>query len=77
MLRWEQLERERIQQGAVRHLLVSDEDVMRCFNLNDSRAARTRVVRFIKDGLASKQEEVVKDGHINAIYRKTDVVMIS
>ena len=53
------------------------EDVMRCFNLNDSRAARTRVVRFIKDGLASKQEEVVKDGHINAIYRKTDVAMIS
>ena len=28
VLRWEQLEMERIQQGAVRHLLVSDEDVM-------------------------------------------------
>ena len=28
VLRWEQLEKERIQQGAVRHLLVSDNDVM-------------------------------------------------
>ena len=28
LLRWEQLEKERIQQGAVRHLLVSDNDVM-------------------------------------------------
>ena len=28
VLRWEQLEKERIQQGAVRHLLVSDSDVM-------------------------------------------------
>ena len=28
VLRWEQLENERIQQGAVRHLLVSDADVM-------------------------------------------------
>lgn len=28
VLRWEQLEKERIQQGAVRHLLVSDADVM-------------------------------------------------
>ena len=28
VLRWEQLERERIQAGAVRHLLVSDEEVM-------------------------------------------------
>ena len=29
VLRWEQLEKERIQQGAVRHLLVSDGDVMK------------------------------------------------
>ena len=28
VLRWEQLEKERIQQGAVRHVLVSDNDVM-------------------------------------------------
>ena len=36
-----------------------------------------RIARLIKDWLAEKVGEVAKDGHKQAIYRKTDSIMIS
>ena len=53
------------------------EDVMRCFNLNANSSARMRIARLTKDRLAEKIDEVVIDGHKQAVYRKTDSIMIS
>ena len=50
---------------------------MRCFNLNANSSARMRIARLTKDRLAEKIDEVVIDGHKQAVYRKTDSIMIS
>ena len=47
------------------------EDVMRCFSLHTIAAARTRANRFVKDGLAKKIDDSVKDGKRQATYKKT------
>ena len=47
------------------------EDVMRCFSLHTIAAARTRANRFVKDGLAKKIDDSVKDGTRHATYKKT------
>ena len=47
------------------------EDVMRCFSLHTIAAARTRANRFVKDGLAKKIDDSVKDGKRHATYKKT------
>ena len=52
------------------------EDVMRCFDLNNSAAARVRANRLVKDGLANKVSGVAKDGHWQAIYKKTGATML-
>ena len=53
------------------------DDVIRCFNLNSGSSARMRIARLTKDRLAEKINEMVIDGHKQAIYRKTDSIMIS
>ena len=50
---------------------------MRCFNLTANSSARMRIARLAKNRLAEKIDEVVIDGHKQAIYRKTDSIMIS
>ena len=50
---------------------------MRCFNLTANSSARMRIARLTKDRLAEKIDEVVIDGHKQAVYRKTDSIMIS
>jgi hypothetical protein len=51
------------------------EDVMRCFDLNTIAVARVKVNRLVKDGLANKVGEVLKEGHHLAIYNKTGNLM--
>ena len=53
------------------------DDVVRCFNLNSGSSARMRIARLTKDRLAEKVGEAALDGHKQAIYRKTDSIMIS
>jgi len=52
------------------------DDVMRCFALSGS-AARTRVVRLVKDGLAQKVGDVIINGHQQTLYNKTGATMVS
>ena len=52
------------------------DDVMRCFALSGS-AARTRVVRLVKDGLAQKVGDVIINGHQHTLYNKTGATMVS
>ncbi|MBE6289983.1 MAG: hypothetical protein E7100_07135 [Bacteroidaceae bacterium] len=51
-------------------------DVMRCFDLNSTSAARMRIARLLKDRLVEKVGEVVKDGHQQSLYNKTGYIMI-
>ena len=46
------------------------DDVMRCFDLNSYAAARVRTSRFVKDGLAKKIDDSVKDGRRQALFQK-------
>ncbi len=46
------------------------DDVVRCFNLNNSAAGRTRINRLVKDHLAEKIEDFVDNGTSKAKYRK-------
>ena len=51
------------------------EDVIQCFALKNSTAARSRVVRLMKDSLIEKTDEFVDNGTTKAIYKKTGMVM--
>ena len=52
------------------------EDVKRCFQSKSENAARTRVVRLVKDGVVIKIGEYVDNGTTKAKYKKTGVVML-
>ena len=52
------------------------DDVMRCFSLNQSSSARTRVVRLLKDNLAEKVDVFVENGTTKSKYRKTGTIML-
>ena len=51
------------------------EDVIQCFALKNSTAARSRVVRLMKDNLIEKTDEFVDNGTTKAVYKKTGMVM--
>jgi hypothetical protein len=51
------------------------EDVIQSFALKNSTAARSRVVRLMKDSLIEKTDEFVDNGTTKAIYKKTGMVM--
>ena len=51
------------------------EDVIQCFALKNSTAARSRVVRLMKDSLIEKTDEFVDNGTTKAVYKKTGMVM--
>ena len=52
------------------------DDVMRCFDMNSISAARSRVFRLLKDGLAEKSGEYVDNGTTKAKYKKTGRVAL-
>ena len=52
------------------------DDVMRCFNLNSSSAARVKIVRLQKDRYIEKAGEFVENGTTKAKYKKTGIIMI-
>ena len=52
------------------------DDVVRCFQSRSENAARTRVVRLVKDGVVIKIGEYVDNGTTKAKYKKTGVVML-
>ena len=54
----------------------SYEDVMRCFNLSNATAARTRIARLAADSLVVKIGDTKEKGHLKSIYRKTGNVML-
>jgi len=51
------------------------DDVVRCFGLSIN-ASRTRANRLVKDGLAKKMGDTVKDGHAMTLYNKTGALML-
>jgi hypothetical protein len=51
------------------------EDVIQCFALKNSTAARSRVVRLMRDSLIEKTDEFVDNGTTKAVYKKTGMVM--
>ena len=51
------------------------DDVMRCFNLNNNGAAKSRVKRLMKDHLAEKKGDFVDNGTTKAIYKKTGTML--
>jgi hypothetical protein len=53
------------------------EDVMRCFNLKNEAAAGSRISRLIKDHVAEKLPDLMKNGSAKGRFRKTGVVMLS
>jgi len=53
------------------------DDVMRCFDLNSNSSARMKITRLVKDRLAEKTGDMVKDGHKQAIYCKTGHLMLA
>ena len=53
------------------------DDVMRCFDLNSNSSARMKITRLVKDRLAEKTGDMVKDGHKQAIYCKTSHLMLA
>jgi hypothetical protein len=52
------------------------EDVLRCFKLNNSSSARSRVFRMQKDRLIEKSGEYFENGTTKAKYKKTGVQML-
>ena len=54
----------------------TNDDVVRCFNLKNTTAARTRVFRLIKDGLVEKGCDFVENGTHKSRYIKTGAMMI-
>ena len=53
------------------------EDVMRCFNLKNEAAAGSRISRLIKDHVAEKLPDFMRNGSAKSRFRKTGVVMLS
>ena len=51
------------------------DDVMRCFNLNNNSAAKSRVKRLMKDHLVEKKGDFVDNGTTKAIYKKTGTML--
>ena len=51
------------------------DDVMRCFNLTNNGAAKSRVKRLIKDHLVEKKGDFVDNGTTKAIYRKIGTML--
>lgn len=51
------------------------DDVMRCFNLTNNGAAKSRVKRLIKDHLVEKKGDFVDNGTTKAIYKKTGTML--
>ena len=54
----------------------TNEDVMRCFNLNNERAAYMRIKRLMDDHLVEKAGTFKENGTTKARYRKTGVCML-
>ena len=54
----------------------TNEDVMRCFNLNSAGAARSKTRRLMKDHLIEKIADETTDGIQMAVYRKTGKMML-
>ena len=54
----------------------TNEDVMRCFNLNSEGAARSKVRRLQQDHLIEKVNDARQSGTKISIYRKTGVLML-
>ena len=52
------------------------EDIMRCFNLSNVNAARTRAFRLMKDHFAEKCGEYTENGYVKAKYKKTGTIML-
>ena len=52
------------------------DDVMKCFGLNNHSAARTRVSRMVKDGLADKAGEYTENGNAKSMYKKSGKIVI-
>ena len=51
------------------------EDVMACFSLAKSSAARKKIGRMLQDNLVIKMEDVVENGTTKAIYKKVGVMI--
>ena len=54
----------------------TNEDVMRCFNLNSAGAARSKTRRLMKDHLIEKITDETTEGIQMAVYRKTGKMML-
>ena len=54
----------------------TSDDVMRCFNLNTTSAARMRISRMTRDHLIEKTGDFNDDGKSKSCYRKTGVMML-
>ena len=54
----------------------TNEDVMRCFNLNNERAAYMRIKRLMDDHLVEKAGTFKENGTTKARYKKTGVCML-
>ena len=54
----------------------TSDDVMRCFNLNTTSAARMRISRMMRDRLIEKTGDINDDGKNKSFYRKTGVMML-
>ena len=54
----------------------TSDDVMRCFNLNTTSAARMRISRLTRDHLIEKTGEYNDEGTSKARYKKTGVMMV-
>ena len=52
------------------------DDVVRCFKLNSSSSARSRVFRLQKDRLIEKASEYFENGTTKAKYKKTGIQML-
>ena len=52
------------------------DDVKCCFGMTQNNAARARIFRLQKDGLADKVGEFVENGTTKARYKKTGTIMI-
>ena len=51
------------------------DDMMKCFNHKSTSSAYNAVKRLIRDHLAEKIREVTENGHIRAIFRKTNALI--
>ena len=51
------------------------DDMMKCFNLKGTASAYNAAKRLIRDHLAEKIREVTENGHIRAIFRKTNALI--